>query len=517
MPASAAEPVGRTVAPAARIESLAKTYPGTRALIDLDLEWSDGQIHALVGGNGSGKSTLIKILAGVERGDPGGRITIAGTEIAADHINPSIAHDLGLRFVHQDPGFFGDLTVAENLALGQGFKGSAARIDWTGQRRLARQLLDRFQVDARPGQLLGELRPADRTMVAVARALQDAEQGSSRILVLDEPTAALPDHEVDLLTTALRSLGEQGQTIVFVSHRLEELSGFVDMVTVLRDGRLVGSREMDGLTRSELVEMIVGHSVDASTRARTEAVGPPVLRVDDVAGGPLLSASLEVRTGEIVGLAGLLGSGRTELLNMIFGYLRRDRGRIELSGEVVELDTPAAAMKQGVGHVPEDRLREAMFADLAIRENFSAAQVDRYWRRGRLDTAAEREDAAASISRYLVKAPSAERSISTLSGGNQQKVIIGRWLRTEPSLLLLDEPTHGVDVGAREEIYDLIETHTRQGMGVLFASSDFEELATVCDRVLVLVDGTIGHEVTGVDLDAALLARLAYSEGDVDS
>jgi ribose transport system ATP-binding protein len=505
---------GERTTPALAVERLTKRFGPTCALQDVSFSIASGHVHGLVGGNGSGKSTLIKILAGVHHAEPGGVVRIGGAAIDADAITPAIAMRSGLRFVHQDPAVFEELTVAENLAIGSaaGFPAPRGRIVWRRLRADAEEVLERFEIDARASDRLGDLRPAQRTMVAIARALRDRHDGGS-VLVLDEPTASLPEHEVETLLDAVRRYSAAGETIVYVSHRLEEVLSIVDEVTVLRDGRHVMTRAAEGLGTDDLVAAIVGRTLDLEAPLGPgSAPGPVRLSVDGLAGGPLEDVSLEVRAGEIVGIAGLLGAGRSELLRMVFGAHERERGAMLLDGRPYAPASPAQAMRAGVAFVPEDRARDAAFPDLSVTANLSIVRLARYRRFIRLDKRAECADADRSIDEFGIRAPARDAPLSALSGGNQQKVVVARWLRRSPRLLLLDEPTQGVDVGARAELYDLIAAARAEGLAVLLVSSDLEELAHVCDRVLVLRDGRIAAHAEGTAVDAHHIAQLLHED-----
>lgn len=500
-----------------RAIGVSKTFSGTTVLKDASLSVSRGEVHALLGGNGSGKSTFIKVLAGVYRADPGGTIEIGGTTAPADSWSASTAKARGLHFVHQDPAVFPLLTVAENMAIGRGFEtGVGGRIDWRATRRRTAEVLERFSIPATPDTPVAALRPADRTMVAIARALQDQEGAHDGVLVLDEPTASLPVSEVDVLLTALRRYAEAGQTIVYVSHRLGEVLDLADTVTVLRDGDVVGTRPVPGLTEPQLIEMIVGRPLaDVFPEPRRHEDRPVVLRVRDLAAGPLTGVDLDLHEGEVLGIAGLLGSGRSELLRALFGDLPRRSGQVALNGEPYSPRRPSQAMAAGVAMVPEDRGAEAMFGDLSVRENLSAAVVKSYWSRGRLNHRRERDEARGLVSQFGVRPQTDAPPAGTLSGGNQQKLVMARWLRREPKVLLLDEPTQGVDVNARADIYAHIRAAVARGTAVLIVTSDFEELAHVADRVLVLRDGRVAAEVTGKEITAHRLTELAYLTQEV--
>ncbi|MFT4008698.1 MAG: sugar ABC transporter ATP-binding protein [Nocardioidaceae bacterium] len=480
------------------VSGISKSFGETHALDNVDFTVREGEIHALLGGNGSGKSTMIKILAGVYHAD-GGEVSFGDTaKKSLASWTPTDARANGLHFVHQDPAIFPGLTVVENLSIGHGFETTAAgRINWRKARRHAAQVLERFEINARPTTLVREMRPAERTMLAIARALQDEQEDSRGILVLDEPTASLPVHEVDFLLAALRRHAAGGGTIVYVSHRLAEILSIADHATVLRDGKLAGSRSLSGATEADLVEMIVGRPLESyypppagevSRERRVEVRG--------IAAGPLQDVTLDIHAGEILGIGGLLGTGRTELLRAIFGDLPRSAGEVRIDGEVIPAATARRAMDDGIAFVPEDRATEALFPNMSVRENLSATALGDYWRGLRLRHKEERADAGQLIKDYDVRPPRDAVPAGSLSGGNAQKVVMARWMRKSPRLLMLDEPTQGVDVGARLTIYEHVRAAAAQGMAVLLVSSDFEELAHLSDRVLILKNGRIAHEVT---------------------
>jgi ribose transport system ATP-binding protein len=512
---TAPEQHGGGATPAALVvDNLSKTFPGTQALRNVSFTVRQGEIHALLGGNGSGKSTLVKVLAGIHRGDPGGRLQVGDVTVTSDHMSPERARELGLHFVHQHPSIFADLSVAENLAIGHGFETvGPAIIRGKALRQRTQGLLDRFGIDARPTQLMRSLRPSARTMVAIARALQDQEDASSGVLVLDEPTAALPAAEVDRLLGALGRYAEAGQTIVFISHRLDEVEAFAHRATVLRDGQLAGTLERSELTHERIVELITGRSIErAFPAAPSVETGEVVLAVRNLSAGPVHDVSFDLHRGEVLGIAGLLGSGRTELLRAVFGAERVKGGTVELYGKPVSFRSIGAAMRAGVAYVPEDRAADAAFEDLTVTDNIAAARVRHYFRGGWLGNRAANRDARDCIGRFGIRAESERQLMSTLSGGNQQKAVLARWLECQPAVLLLDEPTQGVDVGARSDIYQLVNEAVAQGCAVIVVTSDFEELSHVSHRVLVLAAGRCVAEVRPPNLDAVRLTQLSFAQ-----
>jgi ribose transport system ATP-binding protein len=479
------------------VTGMSKTFPGTRALDGVDLDVREGDIHALVGGNGSGKSTLIKILTGVYQADPGAQVVINDEVVSGDAITPEFARRVGIHVVHQDLGVFLDLSVTENLALGHGYKIRQARnIDWRAMRRRAQELIERFEIDAGPDTCLSAMSQGGRTQVAIARALQGHGEAEGGVLILDEPTAALPRHEVDLLMRHLRAYAAGGAAILYVSHRLDEVLSLADRVTVLRDGRKVGTYSAADLTEERLAELIVGQAVDTAFPAPPPvADGVPMLRVEGLEAGPLRDVSFTVARGEVLGIAGLLGSGRSELLRAIFGDLPVTSGEFHLHGERYAPRRPLDAMRAGIALVPEDRAGDAAFTDLTLAANVSMANISDYWKSGVVRERRMRRDARRLMAEHLVKFSAADAPLQTLSGGNQQKVILARWLRRRPRLMLLDEPTQGVDVGARTEIYGLVRRAVADGASAIVVASDVEELGHVCDRVLFLAHGEIAGEL----------------------
>lgn len=492
------------------LDRLSKTFGSTRALDEVTFTVTDGHIHGLLGGNGSGKSTLVKILAGVYTGDPGGHIQLDGARMASDAVTPEVARSLGMRFVHQNSAIFPELTVAENIATGTGYPTALGVIRWPQLRSRTRTLLDRYAIEARPDDTLGDLRPADQTMVAVARALADADTAS--VLVLDEPTASLPEREVEVLLEALRRCAARGQTILYVSHRIDEILDLTTSVTVLRDGRHVVTRTSEGLDDARLIEYIVGRPIES---VFADTVSPSTserrLTVSHLRGGPLRDVSFHIDRGEIVGIAGLLGSGRTELLRMLFGALRPDAGEVVLDEKPVRLRSTKHAMQLGFAYVPENRELDAAFPDLSVRENITIASMRGYWRGLWFSHRSERNDVAQAIFDFAIRTASDQAPISSLSGGNQQKVILARWLMRQPRVLLLDEPTQGVDVGARSDVYAAIRRVVATGVAALLVSSDFDELAHASDRVLVLREGQVAAEARGQDLNREQLTELVYA------
>lgn len=480
-----------------QVRRLSKAYSGTLALDDVDLDIREGEVHALLGGNGSGKSTLVKCLAGVETPEPGGVLELGAGAVPADHWSADKAYAAGLRFVHQQPAVFPELSIAENIAFGRAFpRNRTGGIAWKQLNDRTADLLERFHVSALPTTPLGALRAADRTRVAIIRAVQDREDASSGVLVLDEPTAALPAPEVEQLLASLRRYAAAGQTILYVSHRLDEVLSVADRVTVLRDGSKVATVDAAGLSEADLIELIVGRPLDRLFPEHGESPdGAVVLSTRNLRGGPLHDVSLDLHRGEILGVAGLLGSGRSELLRMLFGAYPVAGGTITVGGRDVRFADPTKAMEAGIAYVPEERYADALFLGESVRHNITAGAAGSYFSRLMFEHGRERSDSADAIRRFLIHVASDRQPVETLSGGNAQKVVLARWLSRQPAVLLLDEPTQGVDIGARSEIYALVRAATLTGTSVLLVANDPEELAHACDRVVVLRDGRIAAEV----------------------
>jgi ribose transport system ATP-binding protein len=475
---------------------VSKRFGATRALREVQLELRAGEVHALIGGNGCGKSTLIKCLAGVYQADAG-EVTINGRVLDLTGQTPEQAREAGLRFVHQDLGIFPMMSLTENLSLGRGFEvGAGRRVRWREAHRRAKEVLARFGIDADPRSPAASLSVPQHAMLAIARALQDEDGESGGVLVLDEPTASLPATEVKILLDAIRGLARQGHAILMVTHRLDEVREVADRVTGFRDGAYVGTIDGDGLTEQDLVELILGRRLEqAQSVTSPREARRAVLEVRGARGGPIQDVSFEVHEGEVLGIAGLLGSGRTELLQMIYGLLPMQRGEVVYDGWTTSSPSPGRMCRRGMAFVPEDRHAEAVFPLSSVRENLLAGHEERYFRAGWLRDRDEQRETSADVATFNIRTTSTSAMIESLSGGNQQKVVLARWLRQEPRLLLLDEPTQGVDVGARDEIYKLVATAAdKGGCGVIVVSSEFEELARICGRVLVLSHGRIVKE-----------------------
>jgi ribose transport system ATP-binding protein len=491
--------------PVLRIRDLRKTFPGTRALDRIDFDLDRGEVHALVGQNGSGKSTLIKVLAGYHRPDPGAVIELAGRRIEIQDTAASRA--AGLRFVHQDLGLVETLNTVENLALGRGLRTRfAGRIDWKAERRDAQQRMNALGYDCDVRRPVSQLAAAERTGIAIARALDHWED--ARILVVDEPTASLPRHEVRTLFEALDRVRSQGLGVIYVSHRLDEVFTIADRVTVLRDGRRVGTFPTSQLDENRLVTLIAGSETMRPSHARPYAGEPGiVLDVRGLRGLVVDNVDLVARRGEVLGIAGLTGSGREEALPLIFGAASRG-GSVSVEGAPLGASVEAA-MNAGMGFVPANRHTDGSITTLSVRENCTLTDLKSLSGRAlRLQRSTERSEVCEWINTLDVRPPKPDALFATLSGGNQQKIVLAKWLRRNPRVLLLDEPTQGVDVQAKATIHALARDVADRGSAVVIASSDDAELCGTCDRIIVLRDGRIAGEATGPAMTLEQIARL---------
>ena len=480
--------------------NITKAYAGVQALASASLELRAGEVHALVGENGAGKSTLIKILTGAVVPD-GGEITLNGALVP--RLTPRLAKSLGIAAIYQQPALFAELTVAENIALGIEVTGRWGRVNWRERHRRAADLLARVGARIDPETTAGELGIAQQQLVEIARALG----AEARVLILDEPTASLSKDDADNLFRVVRELRADGVGMIYISHRLEELPLIADRVTVLRDGNTIATRAMAEVNREQLIQMMVGRALSSVFPKRTVPLGDTVLELTQVgcAASGVSGVSLSVRAGEIVGLSGLVGAGRSELARIIFGLTPADQGEIRMHRRVVRIASPADAIAAGIAYVPEDRRRQGVVLEMSVSENVTLAALKHLSRFGAVDRRREWAVATDYTRRLGVKTPSIRSLVSTLSGGNQQKVALSRWLVTKPALLILDEPTQGIDVGAKAEIHELMTELAEQGTAILMISSELPEILGMSDRIAVMHGGTL---VSVLDRSEATAERI---------
>lgn len=496
--------------PILEVRNIRKRFPGVVALDGVNLTVRANEVHALLGENGAGKSTLMKIISGAYQKDEG-EILLDGRPV--EITKPSDSMKLGISIIYQDLNLIPDLSVAENLFFGRlPRKGLLGAADFAGIRSAARTLLAQIDTNIDPAARVRDLSVAARQLVAIARALSF----NPRVLIMDEPTASLSAHEVDTLFGVMRKLKAEGVGLIFISHHLEEIFEIADRVTVLRDGQYVDSRPIGELDKETLVQMMVGRKMESLyPKVHTPpADGQVVLEVRGLSQGRTLrDISFSLRRGEILGIAGLVGAGRSELMHSIFGSRPIDKGQIFLEGREVRFRSPHEAIAQGIALVPEDRSEQGLHLKMTVRENISMPNLRRFFQGFRLNRKAEQETSEALISQLNVKTPGPEQIVGYLSGGNQQKVAIAKWLVARPKVLILDEPTKGVDVGAKSEIHRIMSELAAQGVGVIMVSSDLPEILGVSDRVLVMSSGRIAAEFSRAEATPDNIMMAATSGG----
>lgn len=480
-------------AAALRVRSVGKTYASNRVLNSVGLDVEPGRIHALLGANGSGKSTLVKILTGVIDPDPGADLAIAGAAASAARLRSDVVA------VHQEVPLFDELSIADNIGLGMGFP---TRGGWVRTRALSSRVHDvmsSFQLDLDPAALVGTLEPSSRAALGLAIALHGVDPGNA-VVILDESTALLPRDDANRFLARCRALADNGAAILFVTHRLQEVFEFADAVTVLRAGRVVLDKDVSEVDDDELVGEIVGHDslARALPRARTAEAGAPVLEVSGLAGERLGGVDLTVRGGEIVGVTGLVGSGADEVPALVSGHLARRAGRILIGGRLMPArHTSRQLHREGGAYLPSSRPTESALGDFSVIDNLTLPRLVTYWFRRSLARA--RMSEVASTFGLVYPGPGAD--LSTLSGGNQQKVLLAKWLLTEPSLLILHDPVNGVDAGARQAIEHELAKRASSGAGILLVSGEPDQLVRMCDRVVIIRDGLVVHTLTGNNLN----------------
>lgn len=481
-----------TQTPILEMHHISKTFGAVKALRDVSLTVYPGELHALMGENGAGKSTLMKILSGAYKADPGGTITIEG--------KPQAEAVGAVAVIYQELSLAPNLTVAENMYLGREIANAAGIVDRAATRDRAAPILKRLGVKFGPRTIVGSLSLGERQMVEIARALTT----DARLVVMDEPTTSLSARETERLFEVIALLKADGIAIIYISHRMEEIYALADRCSVLRDGVYVGTLDRADLSAQALVQMMVGRDLDSFYKkehvAQTDLSGTPLLQVSDMSDGGLVKpCSFSLYRGEVLGIAGLVGSGRTELARLIYGADMRKGGTVTLDGQAIAAKDPRASLASGIAYLTEDRGKLGLFLDMSISDNVNVGVIQNDAHGGgRLNFASAAKRASEAIKSLAVKTPSARLPVGGLSGGNQQKVLIARLLETNPRVVILDEPTRGVDVGAKSEIYKLIDALARKGVGVIVISSELAEIIGVCDRVLVMREGRIAGQVPDI-------------------
>ena len=486
-------PAASTGTPLIAARGISKSFAAIEVLRDVDLDLRRGEIHALLGENGAGKSTFAKILAGVHRPSRGS-LALNGTPVEVP--NPIAAQRLGITLIHQEPISFPDLSVAENLVLGRTGGSPLGRVRWAEMTREARGLMDQLGVRMDVTKPMRGLSIADQQMVEIARALAS----DSRLIIMDEPTAPLTPKEVETLFTIARRLRDEGRTIVFITHRLEEVRALCDRVTVFRDGNKIATEEIGNLTDADIIRLMIGRPVREYMHKAGAQIGEVALKVENLTlPGVFTDISFEVRKGEIVGLGGLVGAGRTDVARALFGVAPAASGTVTINGKAEVISDPSQAIARGLAFVPEDRATAGIFRTLSVEENITAAIPRQIAPGGVIKRVLEKTLASDSVRKLRIRLASLRQPIGELSGGNQQKAILARWLLTDPSVLILDEPTRGIDIGVKAEFYDMIGELAAGGRAILLISSELPELLALCDRVLVMSEGRLTADIPRAD------------------
>ena len=499
--------------PVLRMEGISKAFPGVRALDDVHLEVMPGEILALLGENGAGKSTLMKILSGVYQRDSG-RIFLDGKEIEVS--NPHHAQSLGITIIYQELNLMPNLSVSENIFVGRE-PNRFTFVSWGELHRQTRALTDRLGLQVAPSALVRDLSVAEQQMVEIARALSV----KSRLIIMDEPTSALTQNEVEHLFTIMRELRAQGMGVIFISHRMDEVFAISDRITVLRDGKYIGTVATGETRPDEIIRMMVGREVSEYFGKAESQPGEVVLEVRNISktGSELdphkrvlRDVSLNVRAGEIVGMAGLVGSGRTDLARCIFGVDKRDSGDILINGVPTPIRNPRDAIRAGIGMVPEDRKLQALFLAMSVADNASMATLGEVGTLGFVSDRREGKLVSSFVDRLSIRLANIRQRVLDLSGGNQQKVVIARWLAVKPRILIMDEPTRGIDVAAKAEVHEIIHQLAREGVAIIMISSELPEVMAMSDRIVVMHEGELVGELTRAEATMERIGTLMTGE-----
>ncbi len=493
-----------------KMKNINKSFSGVQALKNAALELKSGEVHALMGENGAGKSTLMKILTGIHKRDSG-EIVVFGQQVEFEAIKES--QEMGIAIIHQELNMMKDLTVAQNIFIGREPKKMGIFIDDGKMERDSRKLLDYVGVKISPKERLGDLTVGKQQMVEIAKAISL----DSKLLVLDEPTAALTSVEVDELFRIMNELKAKGIGMIYISHRMDEIKRISDRVTVMRDGEYVGTVNTSETTNEQIVKMMVGREILGNTKEQSACPkdSPVVLEVDNLCvGDSVRNVSFRLRKGEILGFSGLMGAGRTEVARAIFGADRITDGTIKVKGKSVDIDTPCTAVHYGICYIPEDRKRYGLLLDKSVTENSVLASLPHYNKFGFIDDRTARLDAEKMNKKLRTKTPTMKQILRNLSGGNQQKVVVAKWLLRDADIFIFDEPTRGIDIGAKSEMYDLIEELTRSGKSVIMISSELAEIQRCSDRVIVMCEGRITAELPIEQASQENIMKYAMMRGE---
>ena len=484
------------------LDQIVKLYPGVVALDHVSVEFERGEIHALAGENGAGKSTLIKIITGAIQPE-GGTITINGETYHA--ITPDVAHKHGIEAIYQEFNLIDVLSAAENISFGKKF---GRFVNQREMIRIAEEIFQRFKVDIDPRTLVRDLSSAKRQIVEIAKAVSR----DAKFLIMDEPTAPLTTAEIEILMDIIQQLKAEGVTIVYISHRMDEIFRIADRVTVFRDGQYVTTRNIQDTSRHELIKYMVGRELTETYPKRKTPPGEVLLEVRNLTGNSVKNVSFQARAGEVLGVAGLVGSGRSEIMKVICGAEKKQWGKILVRGEEVDIPDTTTALEHGIGLVPEDRKREGCFLLSGVKWNVVFASVKRISKGLVIDRKQEKEIAAKYISRLRIKTPSEDQKVLNLSGGNQQKVVIAKTLAADADIIIFDEPTRGIDVGAKHEIYELMNELCAEGKAIIMVTSDMEELLGMSDRIVVLYEKQFMGEVPADKMNQEYILEMASGE-----
>ncbi|MCE5255716.1 MAG: sugar ABC transporter ATP-binding protein [Spirochaetaceae bacterium] len=486
------------------LKGISKSFPGVRALDDISFQIKKGHIHALVGENGAGKSTLIKILDGIYRPDAGAMVYM-GRQLSPR--SPLDAQKQGISVVHQEIKLVDTLSVAENIFLGRP-KTKHYLIDWRSIYKDAQDLLNSLDANLSAYAIVKELSIAQKQIVEICKAMSF----NLELLIMDEPSATLTTKEQEVLFRTMRTLKAKGVTIIYISHRLEEIFNLADEVTVLRDGRLVGTSDVKNINRKQLISMMVGRDLENEYPKEKVEIGETLLEVKNLCRGRMVkNISFQLHSGEILGVAGLVGSGRTETARAIFGADKREKGSVIINGKELKGQSVAESIKNKIALVPEDRRRQGLILNMSVKENISLVGIDLVIKSKKINKALEKKMAHGFISKLRIQTPDEEREVKNLSGGNQQKVVLSKWLAVDSDVVIFDEPTRGIDVGAKAEIYRLLCSLAKEGKGIIMISSELPELLGMADRIIVMHDGKISGEVSGKDATQESILELAIS------
>ena len=485
------------------MKGIDKAFGSNKVLKNAGFELADGEVHALMGENGAGKSTLMKILTGVYTKDAG-TVIVDGKEVV--YKSPKEAEKAGIVFIYQELNVMFDLTVVENLFMGKEITKKFGIIDKKAMRANAQEIMDRMGVHIPVDALMSELSVGQQQMVEICKALMV----DAKVIIMDEPTAALTESETEVLFKVIKSLKAKGVSIVYISHRMEEIFELCDRITVLRDGEYIGTRNISEITMDDIVQMMIGREIGERFPKRNVTIGDEVLKVEHLTHKKAFSdVSFSVRAGEVLGVAGLMGAGRTEIMQAIFGNLPCEKGDIYINGQKVVIKKPAQAIKAGIGFITEDRKTEGLLLEKSIADNIEIANLGKVSVKGVIKKNKKKSLVSQSIEEFRIKCFNDAQECGSLSGGNQQKVVLAKWVHTDPKILILDEPTRGVDIGAKKEIYNVINDMAAKGVAVIMVSSELPEVLGMSDRIMVVREGKVMGIIDGKDADQSKIMTLA--------